>query len=58
VMSLYTLIFGGTVPFGSFAVGAVSEASGVGTALLGAGLLGLVTLAAIALAARRSPGEG
>jgi MFS family permease len=56
VMSLYTLIFGGTVPFGSFAIGAVSEAAGIGLALLGAGVLGLAALGALALAARRSPG--
>src|SRR5262245_37180020 len=55
VMSLYTLIFGGTVPFGSFVVGAVSEASGVGTALLGAGVLGVASLGALYLAARRRP---
>jgi predicted MFS family arabinose efflux permease len=55
VMSLYTLIFGGTVPFGSFAIGAVSEAAGIGLALLGAGVLGLAALGALALAARRSP---
>ena len=55
VMSLYTLIFGGTIPFGAFAVGAVSEAWGVGRALLGAGVLGMLGLGALWLLSRRVP---
>lgn len=47
VMSLYTLVHGGTFPIGSFVVGAVSERWGVAMAFLGAGGLGFVALAAI-----------
>ena len=47
VMSLYTLVFGGTVPFGAFLVGLISEHWGVPMAFLamgGAGLLGTAVL--------------
>ncbi len=41
LMSLYTLIWGGTFPIGAFIVGSVSEQWGVGRALLVNGALGL-----------------
>ena len=47
VMSLYTLVFGGTVPFGAFMVGLISEHWSVPVAFLtmgGAGLLGTAAL--------------
>ena len=49
VMSLYTWVFGGVFPIGSFLVGATSERHGVSgafllTGTLGLGLLGLLTL--------------
>ncbi len=47
VMSLYTLVHGGTFPIGAFVVGAVSEGWGVATAFLGAGGVGLLALAVI-----------
>lgn len=47
VMSLYTLVFGGTFPIGAFLVGAISERWGVGAAFLGAGASGLIALAII-----------
>jgi MFS family permease len=47
VMSLYTLVFGGTVPFGAFVVGFVSEHWGVPMAFLAMGAAGLVGTAAL-----------
>lgn len=47
VMSLYTLVFGGTVPVGAFMVGTISEHWGVGAAFLGAGGAGLLGLALV-----------
>lgn len=41
VLSLHAFIFGGTFPFGAFAVGSMSEAWSVSTALLVAGVTGL-----------------
>jgi predicted MFS family arabinose efflux permease len=41
VMSLYTWVYGGAFPFGSFLVGATSERHGVSAALLLNGTLGL-----------------
>src|SRR5262245_48881702 len=55
VMSLYTLISGGTFPFGSLAVGAISERWGIPAALLAAGGVGLLGIAA--LAARETRGR-
>lgn len=52
VMSIYTLIFGGSFPIASFIIGAVSERWSVSTAFLAAGLTGLTALT-IALVARR-----
>lgn len=52
VMSLYTLVFGGTFPIGAFCVGASAERWGIGPTLVGAGGLGLAGLAAVALWAR------
>jgi predicted MFS family arabinose efflux permease len=45
VMSVYTWIYGGVFPFGSFLIGATSERYGVSTALLVNGVLGLGLLA-------------
>jgi MFS family permease len=47
VMSLYTFVFGGTVPFGAFLVGFVSEHWGVPLAFLVMGTAGLVGTAAL-----------
>jgi predicted MFS family arabinose efflux permease len=55
VMSLYTLIFGGTFPFGSFMVGWISERASVSTAYLGAGISGVAALALITLWWRSVP---
>lgn len=52
VMSLYTLVFGGTFPIGAFCVGASAERWGIGPTLVGAGALGLAGLAAVVLWAR------
>jgi predicted MFS family arabinose efflux permease len=49
VMSLYTLIFGGSFPIGAFLVGWISERAGVSTAYLAAGVSGLAGLALITL---------
>jgi predicted MFS family arabinose efflux permease len=58
VMSLYTLIFGGSIPLGALAVGAVSEAWGVSRALLAAGLGGAAALAVVLVLARHArPGD-
>jgi predicted MFS family arabinose efflux permease len=48
VMSLYTWVYGGVFPIGSFLVGAISERHGVSTALLVNGVLGLGLLALLA----------
>jgi predicted MFS family arabinose efflux permease len=48
VMSLYTWVFGGVFPIGSFLVGATSERHGVSAALLFIGTLGLGLLALLA----------
>jgi len=47
VMSLYTLVFGGTVPFGAFMVGLISEHWSVPIAFLAMGSAGLVGTAAL-----------
>jgi predicted MFS family arabinose efflux permease len=49
VMSLYSLVFGGSVPIGAFAVGVVAERWGVSAAFLGGGGCGLLGLLAIML---------
>ncbi|MCI0549021.1 MAG: MFS transporter, partial [Candidatus Rokubacteria bacterium] len=49
IMSLYTWIFGGVFPIGSFLVGAISERYGVSGALLFTGTLGLGLLGLLAL---------
>jgi MFS family permease len=54
VMSLYTLIFGGSVPLGAFLVGFVSEHGGVPLAFLGMGGAGLVGTAVIFTLWRRA----
>jgi predicted MFS family arabinose efflux permease len=48
VMSLYTWVYGGVFPIGSFLVGAISERHGVSRALLLNGTLGLSLLALLA----------
>jgi predicted MFS family arabinose efflux permease len=48
VMSLYTWVYGGVFPIGSFLVGATSERHGVSAALLLTGTLGLILLALLA----------
>src|SRR5215470_12458278 len=45
VMSLYTLIWGGSFPFGAFIVGSISEQWGVGRALIVNGTAGLIGVA-------------
>jgi predicted MFS family arabinose efflux permease len=47
VMSLYTLIFGGSFPIAAFLVGAISERWSVSTAFLAGGTTGLVGLTAV-----------
>ncbi len=49
VMSLHTLMFGGSFPLGAFMTGAIAEAFGVAAALVVAAGAGLAGLAAIAL---------
>jgi predicted MFS family arabinose efflux permease len=49
MMSLYTLVWGGVFPIGSFCVGAISEAWGVSTAFFAQGTAGLTGLLALAL---------
>ncbi len=49
VMSLHTLMFGGSFPLGAFMTGAIAEAFGVAAALVAAASAGLAGLAAIAL---------
>ena len=56
VMSLYTLVFGGSVPLGALLVGVISEHAGVPAAFLVMGAAGLVGVTALLLAARR-PGR-
>ena len=48
ILSLYTLVWGGVFPIGSFCVGAISEAWGVSTAFFVQGTAGLTGLAALA----------
>ena len=48
VMSLYTWVFGGVFPIGSFLVGAISERRGVSGAFLFTGILGLGLLGLLA----------
>ena len=48
-MSLYTWIFGGVFPIGSFLVGAISERHGVSGAFLVTGSLGLGLLGLLAV---------
>ena len=55
VMSLYTLIFGGTFPLGSFMVGWISERASVSAAYLGAGVSGVAALVLITLWWRSDP---
>lgn len=52
VISLYVLVFGGSVPVAAFVIGAISERWDVGTAMHGAGLTGVVGLTAIFIAWR------
>jgi MFS family permease len=52
MMSLYTLVFAGTTPIGSFLMGTVAERLGVPAAFLTAGGLGLVMVAAVLVAWR------
>jgi predicted MFS family arabinose efflux permease len=52
VMSLYTWVYGGVFPFGSFLVGATSERHGVSVALLLNGSLGLGLLALLLVTTR------
>jgi len=49
VMSLHTLVFAGSTPFGAFLIGSVAEAAGVTTALLVAGGGGLLSVLALLL---------
>jgi predicted MFS family arabinose efflux permease len=49
IMSLYTWIFGGVFPIGSFLVGAISERNGVSGAFLVTGSLGLGLLGLLAV---------
>lgn len=54
VMSLYSLVFGGSFPVGAFLTGAMAEAWGVPRALAIAGATGLVGLAAMLVWWRRA----
>jgi predicted MFS family arabinose efflux permease len=58
VMSLYTWVYGGVFPVGSFLTGALSERYGVSGAFLASGLLGLGLLIALALASREIRAAG
>src|SRR5438067_1925240 len=49
VMSLHTLVFAGSTPFGAFLIGSVAEAAGVTTALLVAGGGGLLSVLGLLL---------
>jgi predicted MFS family arabinose efflux permease len=51
-MSLHVLVFGGSFPFGAFAVGAISERWGVSTAFFVNGAVGLLALAGLLAAGR------
>jgi len=53
VMSLYTLVFGGSVPLGALLVGVVSEHWGVPAAFVAMGGSGLAATTALLVAARR-----
>jgi predicted MFS family arabinose efflux permease len=48
VMSLYTLIWGGVFPFGSFSVGAISEAWGVPAAFASMGSFAMLSVGVLA----------
>ncbi|MGH7325499.1 MAG: MFS transporter [Candidatus Rokuibacteriota bacterium] len=52
VMSIYTLIFGGSFPIASIVIGALSERWGVSTAFLAAGITGLTSLMIVLIARR------
>lgn len=54
VMSLHVLVFGGSVPFGAFVVGAISERWNVSTAFFVNGAAGLLALTALVAAWRMS----
>jgi predicted MFS family arabinose efflux permease len=56
VMSLYTLVWGGSFPIGAFIVGTVSEHRGVETALAAGGTAGLAVIAALGAWWRRRRG--
>lgn len=47
IMSLYTLVFAGVTPIGSFLAGAVAEAAGVPAAFIVGGTVGLAWIAAL-----------
>jgi predicted MFS family arabinose efflux permease len=49
VMSLHTMVFAGSTPFGAFIIGSVAEAAGVTSALLVAGGGGLLSVLALLL---------
>jgi predicted MFS family arabinose efflux permease len=49
VMSLHTMVFAGSTPFGAFVIGSVAEAAGVTSALLVAGGGGLVSILVLLL---------
>lgn len=49
VMSLHTMVFAGSTPFGAFVIGSVAEAVGVGAALLVAGGGGILSVLALLL---------
>jgi predicted MFS family arabinose efflux permease len=55
VMSIYTLIFGGSFPVASFLIGAISERWSVSMAFLIAGVVGLGALTAIVARWRLGP---
>lgn len=48
MMSLYTLVFAGVVPIGSFLVGSLAETFGVPAAFFTSGALGLASIGAVA----------
>ena len=55
VMSVYTTVFAGSVPFGGLFSGAVAGSFGVSVALTVGGLIALGTAAVAAASWRRSP---
>lgn len=58
VMSLYTLVFGGTVPFGALLVGFISEHWGVPAAFVGMGATGLLSTAGLFMGWHLRPRPG